>query len=290
MSLARHVCFVHLLLALVAVGVTATAFPSNASKADTLPMLDTSSNASTASGSAEKSTINGCQGAGCGQAPSVFRTVPSTFLLKKFQGTEPHEIDVYQIDPSMFTFAKDGLQFVSQDPDIIEVIAKLEEWDQHPRTMQVKTKVGELQWHMQVHMRKFLRKVLPSNIKAYDVKFRALPVLNGDSTHQNVKPELHKDFNTHSFRVWLPKRSLDGGLIVSPNNEPPFQLFGGAAEAGDAWVFHAAVYHGPAPWSEPVDRGYFGTVSFCDFAEGACFHEAESEDVDAYLSPTLLLA
>lgn len=189
----------------------------------------------------------------------------------------------------MFTFAKDGFQFVSQDPDVKEIVTKLDEWNQNPRTRRVKTKSGELQWHMESHMRRFLRKVLPPNLKAYDVTFRALPNKNGESVHQKEKVELHKDFNSHDFRVWLPRQHLGGGLIVSPSKEPPFQLFGGSVDVGDAWVFHSGVYHGPSPWKEPDERGYFGTVSFCTFGEGSCFEEVEDDPDPAPFSPALLL-
>mmetsp|Transcript_1536 Transcript_1536/g.2260 ORF Transcript_1536/g.2260 Transcript_1536/m.2260 type:complete len:301 (-) Transcript_1536:380-1282(-) len=221
-------------------------------------------------------------------APEVFRKVPSTYLPDKFQAESPDEIDVFQIDPSMFTFAKDGFQFVSQDPDVKEIVTKLDKWSQNPRTRRVKTKIGELQWHMASHMRRFLRKVLPPHIKAYDVTFRVLPNKDGESVHQNEKAELHTDFNKHDFRVWVPRRRLDGGLIVSPSTAPPFQLFGGSVDMGDAWVFHSGVYHGPAPWKEPADRGFFGTVSFCTSGEGSCWKEEEEED--ALPPPTLLLS
>jgi len=210
-------------------------------------------------------------------------------LLKKFHGPDPYDISVRQIDPSMFTFAKDGMQFVSQDPDIKEIVTKLDEWSQHPRTLQVKTKIGELQWHMQWHMRKFLRKVLPPHIKAYDLKFRALPDIGGNSAHQNTKAELHQDFNKHDFRLWLPKQRLAGALIVSPSTAPPFQLFGGSVDVGDAWVFQSNMFHGAAPWNDPVDRGYFGTVSFCLFGEGSCWEEERDEKEMIPSSPVLLI-
>lgn len=219
-------------------------------------------------------------------APVVGK-VSSTYLLKKFHGADTQEIDVYQIDPLKFTFARDGFQFVFQDPDVREIVASLDNWSQNLRTRQVKTKIGELQWHMESHMRRFLRKVLPPQTKAFDVKFRMLPIKDGGSLHQNEKPELHKDFNKHDFRVWLPRRHLDGGLIVSPNTDAPFQLFGGQVDVGDAWVFHSGVYHGASPWKEPEDRGYFGTVSFCTYSEGSCWNGEEemANDLD---SPFLL--
>lgn len=139
-------------------------------------------------------------------------------------------------------------------------------------------------------MRRFLRKVLPSHIKAYDVKFRALPVKNGVSAHQNEKPELHKDFNKHALRLWLPKQALKGGLIVSPNQGLPFQFFGTSVDVGDAWVFHSDIYHGPSPLEEPEDRGYFATVSFCLRSEGSCMDEDPEETEETGLVPALLVA
>jgi len=219
----------------------------------------------------------------------MFRKVSSMYLLKKFHELTPYEISVFQVDTSMFTFAKDGFQFVSQDADIKAIVAKLDMWSHNPRTRRVKTKIGELQWHMESHMRNFLRKVLPPHIKAYDVTFRMLPIKDGSSAHQNEKPELHQDFNKHDFRVWLPRQHLKGGLIVSPSTEPPFQLFGGSVDVGDAWVFHSGVYHGPAPWEEPPDRGYFGTVSFCRFGEGSCWEEEQDQEDDS-TPPALFLS
>lgn len=212
------------------------------------------------------------------QEPTVIRTVPSSFLLNKFQSSSPAEVDVFQMNESAFTFAKDGFQFVRRDPDIKEVATEMEKWNQHPRTRQVKTKLAELQYHMAHHMRRFLRRVLPSNMKAYDVKFRALPNKSGDSPHQNEKPQLHQDFNRFPFRVWFPRQRLDGGLIVSPSKGPPFQLFGSSVDVGDAWVFHSDVFHGPEPSNEPEERGYVGTFSFCDNSEGLCFENEHGEE------------
>ncbi|CAE8601787.1 unnamed protein product [Polarella glacialis] len=227
------------------------------------------------------------------QNASVFRKLSSTYLPSKFRDSHGDEMDVYQADESTFSFARgDGLQFVSQDLDVREIVTKLDQWNKNVRTLRVKTKTGELQWHMTSHMRSFLRKVLPPHIKAYDVKFRALPTKGGNSPHQNDKAELHQDFNQHDFRLWLPRQRLNGGFIVSPSAKPPFQLYGGSADVGDAWIFHSGMYHGPAPWEdEPAaDRGFIGTVSFCTYGEGSCWKNEEEQEEDVVPSSPMLLA
>lgn len=134
-----------------------------------------------------------------------------------------------------------------------------------------------------------LGKCCRRGVYAHKIHFRALPNKDGYSPHQNTKAQLHKDFSSHDLRFWLPKRRLDGGLIVSPQREltdgRAAQLFGSSVDIGDAWVFRSDVYHGAAPWQEPEDRGYFGTVSL--------WKEPDQEEEDKNIpdaTSTMLLA
>jgi len=201
----------------------------------------------------------------------VFRSVSSSYFQKVLAHTTPYEAKVLQVHHSTFTFAEDGIEFVSQDVHIKQIINELELWDQIPKSLRVKTRHEDLERRMRTPMRAFLNKVFPKDVLAsnhWSLEFRLLPARNGGSAHQNDKAELHKDFQQFPLRIWLPKRRLEGGLIVSPRTDfrkqAAIQLFGGSVNVGDAWLFASDIYHGAAPWDdvgESQDRGYFATVS-----------------------------